>query len=59
MLVKIKLDGTASLVDIARLCGCAPCQIITANGVRTEKELVAGQDIWVPVVIKCLVKTRI
>ena len=55
MLVKIKLSSTP-LVEIARFCGCAPCQIVAVNGVRTEKELVIGQDILVPVIIKCLVK---
>jgi len=56
MLVKIKLDGTKSLVEIARFCGCAPCQIVAVNGVKTEKDLEIGQDIWVPIVMKCLVK---
>jgi len=55
MLVKIKLDGSKSLVDIARFCGCAPCQIVAVNGVRTEKDLAAGQDIWVPIETICLV----
>jgi len=56
MLVKIRLDGGTSLVDIARFCGCAPCQIVAVNGVRTEKDLVVGQDILVPVVTMCLIK---
>ena len=69
MLVKIKLDGSQyesgqsdgnatvpPLVAIARFCGCAPCQIVAVNGVKTEKDLVIGQDIWVPVVTKCLVR---
>jgi len=59
MLAKIRLDGTDSLLHIARFCGCAPCQILAVNDVRTEPELLerySGKDIDVPVLIKCLMR---
>jgi len=62
MLIKIKLDGSRTLLEIARFCGCAPCQIIALNGARTETELFErfkGQTIEVPVIIKCLVHKNV
>ena len=47
MNVKIKLDG-ASLVEIARIVGAAPCQILALNNVRTETELKELTHITVP-----------
>jgi hypothetical protein len=54
MLVKIKLDGTP-LIEIARFCGCAPCQILAVNRVKTEDDLMQGQEIFVPVITQMLV----
>ena len=53
MLVKIKFD--APLIEIARMAGCAPCQILAVNKVRREDELVMGSYIMVPVVTRNLV----
>jgi len=53
MLVKIKYEN--NLLEIARVCGCAPCQIIAVNGVRSELELKNGQEISVPVIVEMLV----
>ena len=53
MLVKVKLD--APILEIARICGCAPCQILAVNGVKYENELVQGSTILVPVVTEHLV----
>ncbi|MDR0462010.1 MAG: hypothetical protein LBG88_01590 [Christensenellaceae bacterium] len=49
MLIKIKLDGTSSLIDIARTCKVAPCQILIVNGVQNEIELMEKAEIFVPV----------
>ena len=54
MLVQIKLDGTPIIV-IARMCGCAPCQILAVNNVKYETDLVQGSIINVPVVTKHLI----
>ena len=52
VLLKIKYDG--NLLELARFTGCAPCQIIAVNRVKTEKDLAPGTEIFVPVVVKCL-----
>ena len=56
MLVKIKLDGSKTLFEIARFCGCAPCQILIVNGVARETDLKPDQEIFVPIIMKCLVR---
>jgi len=58
MLVKIKLDGTP-IMEIARICGCAPCQILAVNGVEYENELMQGTIIRVPVITQHLVTTHL
>ena len=55
MTIRVKLDGTP-LLEIARTAGCAPCQILALNNVRSETDLVQGSTILVPVVTKHLVK---
>ena len=57
MLVKIKFDGSKSLLEIARFCGCAPCQILAVNRVMRETDLVPGQELLVPVEMAHLVKS--
>ena len=54
MIVKIKLDDT-TLQEIARTCGCAPCQILALNNVTKETDLEVGQIISVPVATKHMV----
>jgi len=54
MLIKIKKDGTP-LPEIARVCGCAPCQILVVNNVKTETELNEKVEIFVPIEIKHLI----
>jgi len=55
MLIKIKLDGTP-ILEIARLVGCAPCQILAVNKVKSETDLVVGDTILVPVITQNLIK---
>lgn len=56
MLVKIKYEKP--ILEIARFCGCAPCQILAVNKVKRETDLVQGQEILVPVVMGHLVKRK-
>ena len=51
MLIKFKKDGT-SLLEIAKTCGCAPCQILFVNGVKNETELNEKAEILVPICIE-------
>jgi hypothetical protein len=53
MLIKIK--KVAPLIEIARTCGCAPCQILAVNNVKSETEILDGAEIFVPVEIKNLI----
>ena len=48
MMQKIKLDG-APLIEIAKKCGVAPCQILAVNNVQNERELATLETIFVPV----------
>lgn len=58
MLVKIIYDGSKTLYEIARFCGCAPCQILAVNNLKSELELKHGQQIEVPVIIKSLIHLK-
>ena len=54
MIVKIKYEG--SIIEIAHFCGAAVCQILALNNFRSERELVVGQEILVPVMLARLIK---
>jgi len=54
MFVKVEYTGTMSVVDLALLCGVAPCQILSANRC-TEAELV-GRVIDLPVSTPAMVR---
>jgi len=47
MFVKVFFDGSISVVELAKFCGIAPCQILAANACM-ETELV-GRVIHLPV----------
>ena len=57
MIVKIVYDGTKSLLEIAKFCGVAPCQILIVNKLKNERELQVGSEILVPVVLNVLVRS--
>ena len=54
MFVKVQFDGTMSIVELAKFCGVAPCQILSANKCR-EDEL-AGRMIHLPVSTPVMVR---
>ena len=54
MFVKVLFDGSKSIIDLAKFCGVAPCQILAANRC-TESELV-GQIINLPVSTPVMVR---
>jgi len=55
MTIKIIFDGTKTLLEIAVMCGTAPCAILSANGLRSETQLSLGQTLLVPVVMERLI----
>jgi hypothetical protein len=54
MIIYLKKDGTP-LIEIARICGCAPCQILALNNVKSETELLSLEKIKVPAVTEHLI----
>ena len=54
MFVKVEYTGTMSVIDLAKLCGVAPCQILSVNKC-TEQELV-GRVINLPVSTPAMVR---
>lgn len=64
MFVKIVFDGSLSIVELAKFCGVAPCQILAANMSKvqsggthgcTEQELV-GRAIDLPVSTPAMIR---
>lgn len=54
MFVKIFFDGSMSIIELAKFCGVAPCQILAAN-LCTEAELI-GREIHLPVSTPVMVR---
>jgi len=54
MFVKFEYTANTSIVDLAKFCGAAPCQILAANRC-TEKELV-GRVIDLPVSTPAMIR---
>jgi hypothetical protein len=54
MFVKVEYTGTMSLIELAKFCGVAPCQILAANRCG-EGELV-GRVIDLPVSTPAMIR---
>jgi len=54
MFVKVEYTGTLSFIEVAKLCGVAPCQILSSNKC-TEQELV-GRVIDLPVSTPAMIR---
>jgi len=55
MFVKMEYTGTMSIIDLAKFCGVAPCQILAANKCL-ESEL-PGRMIDLPVSTPALIRS--
>jgi hypothetical protein len=55
MYAKIRFGGVGDLVQIAKFCGMAPCQILTMNKAANESDLV-GKEITIKVELAALVR---
>jgi len=55
MTVCVKLSKLGDLIELCRLSGSAPCQILATNKARTEEELV-GRDVYVDLRVPALLR---
>jgi len=54
MFVKVEYTGTMSILELAKLVGAAPCQILAAN--RCTEDELAGRTIDLPVSTPAMVR---
>jgi len=54
MFIKYEYTGSISIIDLAKFCGVAPCQILAANRCK-ESELI-GRTIDLPVSTPAMIR---